>query len=571
MTTPKINISSLDFDGIKTSLKEYLKNLPQYTDYNFEASGINMLLEVLSYNTLYYSYYANMIANETYLDTAQLENNIVSLVKPLGYLVSGKTCSKVEMAAKSVASTYTLTPYTSYFSGSSSSGTSYKFYPISSLTLNSGTDTSFTVYEAKTVVNNLLLSVDTTEQKAFLGTTDIDLNTLTVTVNGVTWTKYDNYEVDSGPDSLVYFLDRTSNGFYIIFGKRTLTDYQATYGKTIEPNDVVTVSYLIPSGTGANGISNITNSNITVSSMSNSSGGTDSVDLDITKFFAPKMFAANGRAVTKDDFYGLLFSSGLLPASITKSDQVNVWGGEEADPPSFGRVFVSYANPSLSIDNPFVGKSISFLKNKSIVSILPEYVEPQPITVNIFVSVLDATTGQTQTIKTLIQNYYNDYYKFNNSINLTTIKSIINKTYPTLSSVATTACSLSIQTKQTSTNKNLYFKNEFKTPGTSLGSVVTSTTFPYSIYDIQLVDKRITDTTGSLVAILKETGVNDGTEITSLGILGTVNYTTGSISAKEGVLDVPYPPIITVNLKNVNTINLKNEMLSTVSATVTNS
>jgi len=564
MANPKINISSLDFDSIKTSLKGYLSTLPQFVGYDFEGAGVNTLLDVLSYNTLYYSFYSNMIANETFLDTAQLENNIVSLVKPLGYLVTGKSCSKTEIVAKSVATTNVLLAYTDYFLGSSSSGTTYRFYPIQDQTLTSGTTSSFTLYEANSVVDGLQVTVDIAQQKAFLGNTNIDLNTLTVKVNGVAWNKFNNYQVDQGPDGQIYFLDRTSNGFYIIFGKRTLNDYQTTYGKNIAENDVVTVSYLIPSGTKANGISSITNNKVTVTSSSVSASGTDAVDLNLIKFFAPKLFAANDRAVTKDDFYGLLFSSNILPASITQTTQVNVWGGEEADPASFGRVFVSYADPTLTTTTSSVKNSIAFLKSKSVVTVLPEYVQPQVVTINIGILTTGANTAQLTGIKSLVESYYNDNYKFNNSVKLIDVKNLIINNYTTVKGVNITSGGLKVQVIGSGSDRVIYLKNELQTPPTTVGGVVTSDSFTYNSTTIKLADKKITNTSGSLVAVN-----TSGVEQTALGILGSVDYSTGAIFIKPNVLSTGTTINVTANLQYPDSVTIKNEFLGIVSATVT--
>lgn len=566
MENPKINISSLDFNSIKTSLKDYLSSLPNFVGYDFEGAGVNTLLDVLSYNTLYYAFYSNMIANETFLDSAQLENNIVSLVKPLGYLVTGKSCAKSEITAKSVATTDTLTAYTDYFSGSSSAGTVYSFYTIEDIALTSGATKSFIVYEASSVAKDLSVTVDITEQKAFLGNSNIDLNTLTVKVNGVTWTKFNNYQTDQGPDGLIYFLDRTSNGFYIIFGKKTLNDYQTTYGKNIQENDTVTVSYLVPTGTKANSISNVTNSKTTIVSSSTTAGGTDSVDLDLVKFFAPKLFAANNRAVTKDDFYGLLFSSNILPPSITNETQVNVWGGEDADPPSYGRVFISYADPSLTINTPSVKNSIAFLKNKSVVTVLPEYVQPQEITANISVSATGANSAEIAGIKNLVESYYNDIYKFNNSVYLVDVKTLILDKYAAVRSVNVTSASLGIAVSGSGSDRTIFFRNELLTPSATVGGVVTSTTFTYGGTTIKLADKKITNTSGSLVAV----NTSD-VEQTSLGVLGTVNYSTGGVYIKSGVLSSGTNITLTATLKYFDSVVFKNEMLGSVNATISGS
>jgi len=569
MANPKINIASLDFDSIKTSLKTYLSNLKdsdgsyKFAGYDFNGSGMNVLLDILAYNTLYYSFYSNMIANETYLDTAKLETNIVSLVKPLGYLVSGRKASKTEMTVKSVSATDTLTAYTDYFNATSSSGAVYRFYPIETYNLTSGGDSNIVLYEGSSVANNIPVVVDIAEQKTFLGTTNIDLDTVTVKVNGTTWTKYNNFESDPGPESEVYFLDRTSSGFYVIFGKKTLNDYQASFGKEITENDVVTVSYLVPTGADSNGISSITNSKVTISSSTISNTGADSVDLDLVKFFAPKLFAANDRAVTKDDYYGLLLASNLLPATITQQDQINVWGGEEADPPAFGRVFVSYADTSLTTQTASVKKSISFLKDKCVVTILPEYVQPQIVNVNLQIVVTGAATNELSGIKSLIEQNYNETYIFNNDVTLTDIKNLITDNYSSVRRVDISSGTMSLLVLGSGAEKAIYFKNELET-STGIGTVVTSDTFTYDSRTISLADFPTSDTQGVLYAVDSANRI-----ITNLNTLGTVNYNTGEITIDANVLLAGTDININVVPKFLDSIVIKNEFLVNVTTTVT--
>lgn len=558
MATPKINISSLEFDDIKTSLKDYLKSQSIFSDYDFNGSAISALLDVLAYNTLYYSFYSNMIANETYLDTAKIENNIVSLVKPLGYLVPSKTCSKIQATVTPVASPTTLTAYTDFFTGTAVSGNSYRFYTTGDNQILSD-ETEIELFEAVSVVRDLPVTVNLVEQKAFLANLNVDITSIRVKVNGSTWTKYETFQANPGPDSEVYFVDRTSSGFYLIFGRKTLNDYQSSFGKTIQENDVVLVSYLVPTGQAANGVSTISNGNYTINENSVSSGGKDSPDLDLVKFFAPKLFASNDRAVTKDDYYGLLFSSNLVPESVTNVNQMNVWGGEEAEPPSFGRVFFSFSDTSLTKNNSNIKKIVSFLKNKSVVTITPEYVQSQPITAEISFQVQGS--GSELAIKQQIENYYNTTPIFNQSISILDIKETVFSSFPGIKKINIDDLQLSLNVVGAASDKFLYFKNELE-PGNGLGNTVTSSKFTFkgvSFSEIQ--DKPIDGTnTGTLVA------VSSGSEIQEVG---TINYETGILVIRKGTL--PNDGVITIKAKTryPDTVSSKNEQLLTVSATVT--
>ncbi len=320
---------------------------------------------------------------------------------------------------------------------------------------------------------------------------------------------------------------------------------------------------MVPSGTVSNNISSIKNSKVTIVSSTISNSGTDAVDLDIVKFFAPKMFAANDRAVTKDDYYGLLFSSNLLPTGITQSDQVNVWGGEEADPPAFGRVFVSYADTALTTNTEAVKKSIAFLKSKAVVTVLPEYTQPQIVGVDLGIVATGAKAAELPGIKALVENYYNSTYTFNNNVVLTDIKNLIIDNYSGVRRVDINSAAMKLDVVGSGTEKVMYFKNELDTPST-VNAVVSSTTFTYNNTTISLADQPISGTEGNLVALNTNLQV-----IKSFPILGTVDYATGIVSINSGVL--PSGTTITVSVvpKYTDIITIKNEFLVDVTATVT--
>ena len=560
MTNPQINISSLTFDDIKSSLKTYItQNGSPFQSY--VGSAFDSLLDVFAYNTLFYSYYSNMIANETFLDTATIENNIVSLVKPLGVLVGGKSSSSKSITATSTETIITISAYFTAFSGSNNTS-SYNFYTIGDIPVTSE-PTTMDIYEAKTVVKNLVITTDIIKQNAFLGNTNIDINTLTVKVNGVVWSKYNNSQTNPGADSQTYFIDRTSSGFYLIFGKKTLNDYQSSFGKSITYSDVVTVSYLVPSGEIANGVSIVSNANVTISDQTVSSGGTDAVDLDLIRYFAPKMFSANDRAVTRDDYIGLLLNSKLLPSNISTERLINIWGGEEADPPAYGRVFVSFANSLLTKNTPSVVSCINYLKSKSMVTIIPEYTGMQLIGVELSVSYSGGTdTGAV--IKSTIEKYYNTTKEgFNNSVIVSDIVSLI-RALPNSASAAIniTNTKLTLAVFGSSSSKNVYFKNKLKIPTTqAAGQVISTEIFSYGGQNITLKD-------------IITSGTNEGnlygfnTSNNNIGILGYINYENGYVTIKPNVLPTYEETKITAIPANINKIDIKNELVPEITATV---
>lgn len=563
---PQINISSLDFEGLKASFKEYLKTLPNsaLNSYNYDGSAINLLLDVFAYNTLYYAYYANMIANESFLATAQSENNFVSLLKPLGVLLPSRTCSVAEITGTSSVTSSSITAYSDTFVGTSSTGLVYQFYTIENIDLDAQPKT-FKVYEATTVVKDLTVSVDLTEQKAFIATKNLDINTLTVKVTsgGVeeTWEYAQNTQT-VGPDAKVYFLDRTNTGFYLIFGKRSINDFDNNYGKNIQTGDTVKVSYLIPNGESANNVVSFSSSaNISISRVVSSAGGRSSADLELYRFSAPKLFAANDRAITKDDYYGLLLNSGLLPSDITTQQEINVWGGEEATPPAYGRVFVSFANEGLTAGSYSVRNCIAFLKKKSALTILPEYTQPQIITANIYLTVLGPNINNTA-VKNLINDYYNTNYKFNNTIFLGDLRGLISDRY-TVTGINLNSITLSLGVYGSVTDRIVSFKNEFANAAVdSVFTVVKTTGITYDGQSAFLGDSPVKfDASGnSVLGKLYPFKTVNNTKIGSDAV-GDVDYSRGVITIRGNILPETQYTTVTVVPKYQDALVFNNEFL----------
>ena len=286
----------------------------------------------------------------------------------------------------------------------------------------------FDIFEGKGAITRQLVNVDLETQSFVLSGIEIDPRTVVIEVGDVTgnnlvrWSSYLlNPETSVGPNTEVFFLERIKKGYRVNFGKYSSNDITSlSTGKQITSQDKVYVSYLISSGTNGNGISNITfvsdsnNRSITTGSTELevaivSRGGISNPDLDEIRFFAPKSFARQNRLVTKNDYYAILnelgYGSGGRPEFAYK-----VFGGEEATPPSFGRVFVSIIdlNPSDGLDSSKrneINEVMSILKTKSVVSILPEYIPPTEMNVLLDISVShpeSGTSGMTPKIKTAI-------------------------------------------------------------------------------------------------------------------------------------------------------------------------
>lgn len=427
-----INISDLGFEGIKTSLINYLREQETFKDYDFEGSAIRTIVDLLAYNTFYYGYYANMLANEMFLDTAKLENSIISLTKPLGYLVPKYYSSRTQVRLENISSSLSQMSRFSVFKGFASSGRPYFFYNIKPVTIkivNGIPQTDyFDLFEGRSVTNRQLVSVNLASQSFVLQGDRIDPRTIVIEVQESAEGTYSewvnsltNPESIVGPNTEIFFIERSKTGYIINFGKQTSSDISSSNtGKMIKQENRVYVSYLTSSGENANNISSlqfvadgrqlpISTPTTQTTTLFPSKDGRSSPNLDEIKFFAPKSFAKQNRLVTKGDYYALLNELGYGSGNPNPDFAYKIFGGEEATPPAYGRVFVSLIDLSLqdSLDYTQVegiNKILSVLKNKSVVSILPEYIPPTEYRVflNISGSVPGANSQQLNSAKEAI-------------------------------------------------------------------------------------------------------------------------------------------------------------------------
>jgi len=336
---------------------------------------------------MYYGYYANMIGNEMFLDSAQRLESIISLVKPLGFVVPGRTSAKGRAKVRHGGAEGTIVPAYTRFSAYDENGTPYSFYTTKNYSLNLDGEAIVEIIEGSTLNRNLPLLVDQDTQKAFLHGLDIDISTITVEVKNANtdewevWSKADNIQSGLDSTSKVYWLERSELGFFVVFGGNVGANTVVQVGRQITPNDLTRVTYLKSSGKAGNGAGNYQIHGLEVASetetISLSNGGSDEPNVDMIKFFAPKWFAAQDRAVTVEDCRALLAQQGFVGDSSDPYEVFNVWGGEEMDPPMFGRVFVSVNDPDVLSQAVLAGTIPALLKEKTCVTILPEYMNPE--------------------------------------------------------------------------------------------------------------------------------------------------------------------------------------------------
>jgi len=412
-TTP--NLTKLNFDEIKSSLTDFLKNQTVFSGFNFEGTVIQTVIDLLAYNTYYYAFYSNMIANEAFLDTARRPTSIISLLKPLGYTVPGKK------SASSIITIYTPDPALQsedipryrQFIVSTSDGNYFTFYNINPVSLIQGYGVDITVVEAKQIVieQDITSQIDLSKQKFLINDSDVDLSTIRIEVkpqNETYWEEWTNVNFFPNNDSNIFFIDRLDDTFVIDFGKDN------NLGRSIKSTDQVRISYLITSGSAANDLFNWTDPVFQIYDALTTSGGSDGPDLNLIRFLAPKVFSAQERAVTSSDYAALLLKSGY----ITNLNEIAIYGGDEIIPPKYGRVFISFSG---GIGNP--REIIEFLREKNMITVIPEYIIPQTLDVTlnvetVFPGTLSERTKQywrTKILESFKQEYstYSNKYSFN--------------------------------------------------------------------------------------------------------------------------------------------------------------
>ena len=435
----RLNVTELDFDSIKTSLRTFLRQQTEFQDYDFEGSGLSVLLDILAYNTHYNAYYLNMIANEAFLDSASLRNSVVSHAKRVGYTPRSVRAPRAIVTvnvATSSANAGSLTIPSGYaFSSSQLDGVSYNFVTIESNTTttkvaNNFIFTNVPIYQGQLVSYGYTNSISSNPKQTFtIPDANIDTSTLKVSVtqssSNTETAVYDlstnALTVDS--NSEVYYLQEGKGGEYeIYFGDDVL-------GKKIPDGGIISVEYLITDSAASNKANSFVStvsiggfSTIYVNSILAASGGTQRESVDSIKFAAPLSLLSQNRAVTKNDYIKLILQN------YPSFEAVNVWGGEENDPPVYGKVFIS-AKPKLGFEvsdteKDFVKNTI--LKPISVLTITPEIVDIDynylKIEANVFYNKSKMSLNDSElkaALKTVIQNYtdtnlnqFNSYFKF---------------------------------------------------------------------------------------------------------------------------------------------------------------
>ena len=541
----KLQVTELDFDDIKANLKTYMKNQTEFSDYNFEGSALSTLIDLLAYNTHYLGMNANMALNEAYLDTATIRSSVVSHAKTLGYTPRSArapvaylnvTINNSSLLSATVAKGTKFT--------TTVDGDQYAFVVNDAVTTTPVNGvlrfSNLPVYEGTLVTAKYTVDSSNIEKQYLLTDNRADTTTLRVSVQNsaadLTTTTYtlatDISQVTA--TSNVYFLQEVDGGkFEVYFGDNVV-------GKAPTDGNIVILEYVVTNKSSANGAkvfagtSVAGETNITIATASAAVGGAEPETIQSIKYNAPLDFASQGRAVTTDDY------KVIIPKVYADTQAIQVWGGEDNDPPIFGQVFVSIKTTSgINLTQAQKDTIAASLDRYNIASVRPTIVDPEIVKIKLNTSFKFNSNQTTKTsssletlIRTTISNYNaSDLEKFDGIFRFSKLSRLIDATDPSiLSNITTVRMQKTFTpTLNAATKYELKFSNQLYHPhdghNSTMGGITSSTGFNISGQSGEFFMDD--DGNGNIRAY----SLVGGTTRTYLDTnIGSINYTTGLIT-----------------------------------------
>ena len=434
---PFTQFSSLDFDEIKAQIKDFLRSNSNFTDFDFEGSNFSVIIDTLAYNTYINAFNANLLANESFLDSATIRENVVSLARNIGYVPRSRTAatatvriSDINVGATSDSTTKFLTLRAGLVCVGASENTTYRFSLPDNITSTRIKDiggTSFaqfddpiTIHEG-TFLTRTYRASSAVDQRFIIDSTGIDSSTIRVFVSGPNDTSLgrqyrmiDNI-LNIDKNSEIFLSQEVQDEKYeIMFG-------DGLFGRKLENNSVITVRYIVTDGSTGNGASNFSfqgtftksdgtiftpTESVSVTTVTNASNGAEVEDVSSIKYFAPRLYSAQYRAVTPRDY------EAIIGTIFPQTESVAVVGGEELDPPQFGKVQISIKPKNGTFVSDFDKSQIkNRLKNYSIAGINSEIVDLKVLYVEIDTNVYynSAQISSASDLRTRIVNGLNGY------------------------------------------------------------------------------------------------------------------------------------------------------------------
>jgi hypothetical protein len=544
-----VALTSLDFDTLKTNFKDYLRTQSKFQDVDFEGSNISVLMDILAYNTYLNSFYTNMVASEMFIDTAQRRDSIISHAKSLNYTPrsfrSASARINIQVTPAQTTNSVVIPKGTSFTSKVGSN--TFTFTTADTRIITSPTNTfvaaNVAIYEGPYITESFVVDYSIDNQRFVINSELVDTESVTVEVVEDSGTSRLPYIVGTSlfgltSTSQVCFIQPARQDRYeILFGNGSI-------GRRPQNGSVINVSYRVTSGELGNGASAFSpdstidgHANIQITTVATASGGAINEDTESIRFNAPRFFQTQERAVTSTDYKALLF------ARFPEITAVNVFGGENAVPPRYGKVMIS-VDVADADGTPEYKRTeyLQYIRERCSLSIDPVFVDPVFLYIDVIASVRYnalVTTLSQQDIETLAVNAimsYSDDQLDNFSVNLRSskISSAIDDSNPAILSndVIVRPYILVTPSTGTSLRREIDFGNALRpyvlttSPSHINEQAVTSTYFTY-----QEVDKAIIVDNGA--------GVLQIAYPTSTGVtilkdnIGTVDYNTGRVNITD--------------------------------------
>ena len=575
-------ITEIDFDGIKSNLKQYLSTTTEFSDYDYEGAGINILLDLLAYNTHYTAMYANMLAAESFIDSAILRKSVVSLAKNLGYIPNSDAAATatVSLTFGTTAGVPNSLPVGTEFTATKD-GTQYTFTTIEAFEINKSSQpyrcNNVEVHQGRFDSSTIIFDPDSNSTRLELPFSNIDKSTIKVYVlkssvdlgnADVSWKENTDFiSIDS--TSKVYFINENYRGNYeISFGDGIL-------GAKPEKGNYIVAIFLKTDGVDGNGISDFTFTGIqgnlfgetVVTAVAASSGGGAKDDEEKIRFAAPRYYQSQDRAVTVQDYQSIILRE------YSNANQVTVWGGEDNDPPEYGKVFISVL-PKNALYLSDAQKN-SLIKNiidkKKIVAVNAEVVDVDftAVLVDCFATYDGSKTLLTESsIKASILSAMVNYslgsmYSFGSPFRYSSLSRLIDLSNTSMvSNRITTKLAKKIQPLFGKTNYKLDFAAQLYHPVDGNESIVSTSTFKHRDNFNNVRDCILLDDGYGNIALYAVFG---SVRLLINKKIGTIDYSTGKVSlvgfAPTGTGSLPYIQFNVIPDQRYDIVPKRNQIL----------
>ena len=544
--------TNLNFEDIKSSIKDYLRENSNFSDFDFEGSNLSVLINTLAYNSYITAYNTNMVANESFIDSATLRENVVSLARNIGYVPRSKRAATalVQYIVSGISSTnasITLEP--GVFANSGLNNTNFIYSLPEKVQVPSFTGTSqglVTIYQGQYLEKEWTVNTSQANQKYVLPNDSIDTSTLRVFVKdsaaSSTETEYKLIDSIVGVTSItnMFLIQETSDEKYeILFG-------DGIFGKKLESGNVINASYIKTDGKDGNGASNfnyagtikdengadITTAQTRLITIVPSENGDDIESVESIRNYAPRRFSAQNRAVTATDY------ESILPSIYPNIQSVSAFGGEDLNPPQYGRVFIAAKPRNGNFLADSTKKSIlKSLKNYSVAGIVPSFVDLKFLYVELDSYIYYNTnfTGNPNTLRANVANSVTQYggsgelNKFGGRFKYSKMISVIDSTDSSITSnITNILIRRNLKTMpNTFTQYELCYDNEFYRELDSYNIKSTGFTVSGINGTVYLADKTIADSDIGNLFLFRITNETEVDIVSSN--FGTVNYKKGEI------------------------------------------